>query len=368
MPPPPVTGTHDHRPAGSPASVTRLLEPALRESTHVRGHHNDNYVFTAAGDLAAALDVPTGTRAKLRRSIPEQPEVVIRGWIDEAVVLDAVSKVISQIPRCLASGDDFSVHTYAEGDVLSAVYPAGKPLDDWVLDQILALLTRLAAVDTTGMSPTRECWRAWPEDGDTNGFLHRLIQFTEEQVYRPHRDEYRRLFLDLGIPEGAMRQFRDTAPVLQPRPFTLLHTDLHRDNLVLQENGCLFVLDWELALVGDPLYELATHLCRMAYPPGQWDDVVRRWDERMGATDARTVTGLERDLAVYLRYERVQSIYPDVLRAVRRLRDQPHDETADGAARMVTATLQSALPLIGECAPPYDVVRTVLTDWTRRRA
>lgn len=52
------------------------------------------------------------------------------------------------------------------------------------------------------------------------------------------------------------------------RPFSLLHTDLHRDNVIFSYHGDppLICVDWELATYGDPVHDLATHLVRTAYP------------------------------------------------------------------------------------------------------
>jgi aminoglycoside phosphotransferase (APT) family kinase protein len=44
--------------------------------------------------------------------------------------------------------------------------------------------------------------------------------------------------------------------------------------MILTEEGTVF-LDWELALWGDPLYELAVHFHKMRYQPGDHDVVLQ---------------------------------------------------------------------------------------------
>lgn len=50
----------------------------------------------------------------------------------------------------------------------------------------------------------------------------------------------------------------------ESRPKTLFHSDLHHSNLIETANGRLFLLDWEYAAVGDPLFDPA---CVLAYYP-----------------------------------------------------------------------------------------------------
>ncbi|MGJ3560123.1 phosphotransferase family protein [Streptomyces sp. INA 01156] len=77
----------------------------------------------------------------------------------------------------------------------------------------------------------------------------------------------RGLFVALGVPEDALTGLAGRIPAMARRSYSLLHTDLHRDNLIVSSGGDppLICVDWELATYGDPLHDLATHLVRMRY-------------------------------------------------------------------------------------------------------
>jgi thiamine kinase-like enzyme len=50
----------------------------------------------------------------------------------------------------------------------------------------------------------------------------------------------------------------------ESRRKALFHSDLHHSNLIERADGRLFLLDWEYAAVGDPLFDPA---CVLAYYP-----------------------------------------------------------------------------------------------------
>lgn len=352
---------------GVPAALAGWPVPV----SMVHGHHNINYILDAHDEVTRAHGLVAGSMVKLRTPIPRALKVVLRGWLDEATVLGVVNEVIAHSPRSLQSGDGYSLHTYAPGTVLSELHPVGQRVPDPHVEQIVDAFTALAGIDISRLPPAPGWWGKWPSSGDSAEFLRRLVQFTEKEVHLDNRGRYGALFDALGVPEAALEQFTRSASSLAERPFGLLHTDLHRDNLVVQPDGTLFVLDWELAIIGDPVYDLATHLCRMRYPEDQWTDVVRRWEVAVGGVNPDAVTCLKRDLDVYVAFERVQSLYPDIMRAADSLNGVTdiEDPKVTAAAAWVRRALRSALPwLESEAAakvPSTEEIARILLDWQR---
>ncbi|MQA96947.1 MAG: phosphotransferase, partial [Streptosporangiales bacterium] len=73
-------------------------------------------------------------------------------------------------------------------------------------------------------------------------------------------------------------------------------------------------LDWELALWGDPVYDLAVHIHKMGYQPEERERLTSLWKRRMAEEHT---TGWEHDLAVHLSHERVKSAIVDAVRYAR---------------------------------------------------
>ncbi len=50
---------------------------------------------------------------------------------------------------------------------------------------------------------------------------------------------------------------KEKAPEITPIPLSLLHGDFHPDNIMIKDNGSVFVIDWGGALIGDRRFDLA---------------------------------------------------------------------------------------------------------------
>jgi aminoglycoside phosphotransferase (APT) family kinase protein len=322
---------------------------AISES--LNGHHNSNLLLTWNDSMSRLVgeEPPDPPLVKLRTPL-RGPSVVMRTWRDEARVLAAVRTSIPEVPRCLAEFGRMSLHTFAPGAPLSGVAEKGKPVGEATLRMIAEVLARTVATPPDALPPLPA---GWPEDKDTDGFLRRLAAFCEEHVYRRNHAEFGGLFDALGVPHDAMTRFleRSCARPLTKRPFGLLHTDIHRDNLVVLPDGRLFVLDWELATWGDPLHELATHLVRMGYTGVESARMRELWAEALTRRGLSAMTdGLTADLPVYIAFEHAQSLYADVIRAAQALRREPGDMPALAvreAVRGIRGALDRAAGPIG---------------------
>lgn len=366
-------------PPPPPAAVwDGVRKDARRFGKPVRGYHNRNDMRRLEGPFAHLAELTGAKEVKLRFPLAGAPEVVMRAWPDEARVLEALEGRLPGVPRFLADCGEYTVHSYVPGERLAKGSPPGQPVREKHLCGIADLFGLMTRIDASQLPALP---RDWPADGDSTAFLRRLVRFTEERVHQANRDEFGELFDALGIPKDAMPCFEDRIGELEQREFSLLHTDLHRENLIVRPDGRLVAVDWELAMAGDPLHDLATHLCRMRYPDmgpdpgtesgpgtgpdsGQGAELVRRWRAAVPAGASR---GMERDLRVYLDFERAQSVYPDIMRAARALESAAGASLARRArkaARRIHGTLVRARAPLGLGGiPPVREIRGVLTAW-----
>lgn len=54
-----------------------------------------------------------------------------------------------------------------------------------------------------------------------------------------------------------IQTLKDTAPTLNHEALTVCHGDLNRRNFLLGENGRLYLVDWEMVKLADPLYDIS---------------------------------------------------------------------------------------------------------------
>ncbi|MCM2427046.1 aminoglycoside phosphotransferase family protein [Streptomyces sp. RKAG337] len=342
-----------------------LRQLATDQGICMSGYHNLNHVVEIPFHLAELLEIPPATKVKLRIPRSDSLTVVERVWPDEGAVLDALAGLrgIADTPRCFVRREGFSVHEYVEGTALSQLCPPGKPLESRYLDQIVGQLAAFTRVPASALPPLPE---EWAHDRDCRAFLRGRAQFAEREVRSANWPEFGPLFTALGVPESASRELRDRLSVMERRPFALLHADVHRDNLIVRADGELCLVDWELAMWGDPLHDLAIHLVRMGYPRDQESEVVERWRRSVEQVRRDAVRGLDDDLPAYIAYERAQSLFADTMRVARALGPHPESGQVGAGAYLVREALRvAAEPLWLAGVPTLTEVARALVGWCR---
>ncbi|MGA5287463.1 phosphotransferase [Streptomyces pseudogriseolus] len=345
-----------------------FVDRATRNGTATSGHHNQNYVLPLGEREARLLGREPGTSVTVRIRRAEALPVVIRTWDNEDEILGAVKDALPHVPQCLAKGPGFAVHSYVEGVPLSSVCANGKPLDTLLMRALVGLLAQMTRVRRSSLPSLPSHWPS--NDTDSQAFLRTLAHLADRQIRRPNWTAFGGLFAALGIPEDALLRLAERAPVMARRPYSLLHADLHRDNVIVSygESLPLICVDWELATYGDPLHDLATHLVRMHYPEHQWPEVVHAWEEAMRRVRPAAVNGLAKDLQHYLDFERAQSVFPDVMRAARSLEQAYSQKNLDEATAEVDRALRAAARPLGlRSVPGPKEIERVLFRWLTSR-
>jgi aminoglycoside phosphotransferase (APT) family kinase protein len=328
------------------------------------GYHHETYVIPLPAEITGSHPM----RGKCREPRSNLLWFDRRCFASEETLLFALQGRISGIPELIEVADGVRLQRFIEGETLGTRYASGTEVPDGITAQILRLFRQMAKVTPTSLEVERECR---PEDrsadADTQGFLERLICFAEERVYRDNLTRFPGLFASLGLDGSSFDRLRERVAGLSERPFCLLHADLHRENFIVDDLGGLWAIDWELAMFGDPLYDLATHLYLMRYPKAQHDLMAKRWCEAMEEEREGSTNGWEEDLPRLLDFKRAQSVFTDVIRATQLLdswreTDVPVlDEEAHKVHQVLTAAEK---PLGLAHVPDLDRVTSSLALWT----
>ncbi|MFJ9617385.1 phosphotransferase family protein [Streptomyces noursei] len=282
-------------------NLQELYAAALAASGAAAGYYNRN----------AGLDTPEG-RVNVRIPLPGADVMDVRLWQEEEV-LAAVRPYVDHAPelRHVSRRPRFQVQSFIDGQLLDGFAPRGSAVPDHVLDDVVTLLTQLTAIPAGKLPPLPD---DWPVPGDSTGFGHRLSTLTR-RIHADHLAEYGEVFAAFGFPADPLAGTEERWAALTSRPFAVLHADLHRKNMIVSV-GATWFLDWELALWGDPVYELAIHLHKMDYPEEQQEALVAGW---LRAMPAECTAGWRRDVAAYLRHERLKSAVVDTVRYAKQL-------------------------------------------------
>ncbi|MFF5571162.1 phosphotransferase [Streptomyces luteogriseus] len=279
----------------------------------LKGYHHETYVLALPGRTGAV---------KIREPRAEILWFDRRCFRSEEELLKALQAHLSRVPQIVDVGG-MPLQSFIEGRTLGEHRRPGRRVVDATFGQIVDVFREMVRVTPPMLSVERRCEdRDRAEDGDSDGFLERLIVFVEEQVYEKNHRTFAGLFHALGISEESFTLLRKHVLGLQERRFCLLHADLHRENFVLDPDQRLWVIDWELAMLGDPLYDLATHLYLMRYPADQENRMVREWCRVVEEVRPGGSSGWERDLPMILDFKRAQSVFTDVIRVALSLREE----------------------------------------------
>ncbi|QNT94441.1 aminoglycoside phosphotransferase family protein [Streptomyces griseofuscus] len=330
------------------AACRAFVARAAAAGTGREGPRHRDHVLPLTEPLAGLLGRAPGTPVTVRLPRPDAAPAV-RTWESEAEILRAVHRVLPRAPECLAAGEGYVIHSHVDGRTPDQ----GPPPEDFA-----ALLAALAQVRRTALPPLPP---HWPRNHtDSQGFLRTLAHLADRQIRRADWRRYGGLFTALGVPEDALTRFAERVPALTRRPYVLLHGDLRRAQLIVADDG-LHCTGWELASYGDPLYDLAVHLVRTRRPEPERAALVRAWADAVARARPAAVAGLGKDLPHYLALEHAQSLYTDVVRAVRALARSFDPESLERATAVVGDALRAATePLRLGRVPGADEIERIL--------
>lgn len=333
----------------------------------LKGHHHETYAFPLPAESRLSTRF---THGKLREPRPGLLWFDRRCFDSEDNLLIALQGRIERIPECVNVEGNVFLQGFIEGRTLGSGPLRSRTLSTRHANQLCQLFRELVAIKTDELNGVKRVCSAEdrPEDGDTVGFLDRLIHFTEHQVYRRHVDQYGTLFEQLGVHSAALDGLRARSKQLGPRPFALIHGDLHRHNFIVDGAGDLWTIDWELAMIGDPLYELATHLHLMSYPQREEFRIAELWQREVESVLPGGSRDWDRDLPHLLAYKRTQSVFTDVIRTALALGPgpEPNWRVLPRAAWKLQRALATAQePLSLRSVPTLRQVMSAYTSWSR---
>lgn len=258
------------------------------------------------------INVPAradGRDVLVRIPIVDAEEMDLRVWREEET-LQRIAPYVPLAPRLLYQCENprFQIQEFIPGEIVDVTHPQGTVIPGEAIRDLIRFMSSLLDIPrraVPGLSPT------WPDDGDTPAFGRLLSEVTARAFTRGRRT-CARAFRELGIPSDPLAPVIDRWRELAPRVFGFVHADIHRKNMINSPAG-VRVVDWELALWGDPVYEMAVHLHKMGYPTEQERRVTDVWADSLPAS---LIDGHARDIAIYRAHEQVKSAVVDTVRYV----------------------------------------------------
>ncbi|MCL9762801.1 aminoglycoside phosphotransferase family protein [Frankia sp. AiPa1] len=329
-----------------------LYRQAVEHPESASGFYNHNI----------RLSTPTGN-VIVRIPIPDADTMDLKIWPENGI-LRALRGSVARAPRLLYAHPlpGYQVVEFFPGQLLDTVAPRGVRVSTHIIDDVVELFGQLGLIPLEHLP---QLPAGWPDDQDTAVFARHLSAVTAG-VYARFSPDYGDLYAQFGIPHNPLAAVEDRWSTLHRRPFRLLHTDIHRKNMITFE-GRTYFLDWELALWGDPVYDLAVHLHKMSYQPDEHATLITGWSTTLRGP---AIEGWQPDLETYLAHERIKSAIVDTVRYTKLItRGNLTAEEREALIGKLLGKLAAAHTAFGSrLTVDHPTTANLIQQWARRRA
>ncbi|MGV9817942.1 phosphotransferase [Nocardia xishanensis] len=325
-------------------NANAVYAQALSLSQAAAGYYNHN----------VRVDGPMGA-VNVRIAVDGADVMDLRQWPEPAVLM-AIEPFVASAPRLRweSAQPAYQIHDHIDGDLLDDIAPRGISVPTHVPGNVAELFANLRSIPRELLPPVEDGWSDEPAS-----FARRLSAVTE-RVHDESSAVFGELYRRLGVPDQPLDRVLGSWNMLEARPFRMVHADVHRKNMIVRDGQVVFI-DWELALYGDPLYDVATHLHKMGYFPQERESFLAAWV----AAEPDAASGeWRRDLQIYLDHERVKSVIVDSIRYHKVLaQGQAGTEREAALVASLIGKLQLAREVWGQSEPVDGaVVEAALRD------
>ena len=245
------------------------------------GFYHDNYKFYFNGQ-PYILRIPI-ENAKLMdiKIIPE--------W-DVLKYLNQYTQIINNpepIHKLKHKGHTYCVYSYKKGNLLDNIHPHPNRVNNKIVIKIATQMANLHSIEVPPhFNPP---WKESSVD-----FYSYLFEFVSNLI-----EQYKDKYTTLHAFPSRLHDFKAKGKLLTNREFVICHCDIHRKNILI-DGDAVNILDWELALVADPLYDIAVHFHRMKYDVDQellfMENYLKKYNIHQSIENIFDEIGIYRDL------------------------------------------------------------------------
>ncbi len=281
------------------------------EKNLVEGHYHLNYVL------------PDEFCPVLLR-IPKQDEELFDLKVFpeyQLLQLLAKTEILCPHPICNLQHDQGHYQTYISGITFKKLYPLLSRVPEHYVSLIAEEMLKIHSIPTTKInSLIKSVVQVKERFGDITKYNCQNF-FTDQiayisKIWEKYRTLQPGLFDDLYFPKDPFDICKLKISQISNRELCLIHTDLHRANLIIHTVKSIGIIDWELSQYGDPVFDLATHFHLMKYHPSRERMFLDKYFEKSHLNYDDIIY----DLSIYRRFCEIKSAIVDCIRNDQRQR------------------------------------------------
>lgn len=272
------------------------------EGIMLTGHNNSNMIIDFNG-IKAVRRIPRDTLHDMDiRAIPEKE------------ILAALSGKGIAAPSLLQQDGDMIVMSLMPGDVLADAYGFTGRLPEWIVQDIGYCMAELHNKRYPAIERYKDAIASSPRQ------LYAVLQEKIEEIASSSYGSIGGICELLEIPlDNLFQGCEGDSNILEDRQMVLCHCDVHRRNVLADEDAMLVsLIDWELACYADPLYDIAVALQKLRLPPDEERLLIDSYFEESKTRETKTT---RRQIDAYRKLEIVKYSVTDILRVVESIRD-----------------------------------------------
>jgi len=322
------------------------VENAVEGQEALKGFNKHNYVVQIENSFF-----------KIRVPIPNSDKMDIR-LLPEYIVQDYLHKHGFKVPSVIyvSNSPAYQVHEFLQATLVDEIAPRGKRLPSHFISDVVNLISNLQEQSSDWLLPYLENWVAI---GDCNSFFDRVANFNYS-LYAKYSLEYNDLFFQLGIPSNTRQILEGKRKKLSRRSFALCHCDIHRKNCLIR-NDTTYFIDWELALFGDPAYDIGVHLSKIEYQSDEEEEFLELLSKR---TTKTFLNGIIEDIQMYRDHEDVKAILISAIRYHKVIAMQKNNyKLVEMLLTKYRKKLFKAEPILGNKVLGFNELKKIFTNY-----
>ena len=277
------------------------------------GYYNENYIFEE-----------NSKKYLLRLPLPNAEEMDLR-LLSEETILYLLEQNQIKAPRLLfegktPSGKKYYLHSYIPGNTIESIYKEDSPLPDWIPIKIADFMCECHKLD---LNKVKVCIDPMPWKLNASDLYNHIYSFNRSMIEKCEKT-MAHVYNTLSFPMQISQFIENKVFEITDENFALCHSDIHRKNIILDPDKEDFtVIDWELALIATPCYDLSIHIHKMRYSDEQTNIFLKRYSQQSGIPFA----DICKQVDLFRALEEVKSIAVDIVRYSEDIKSQKADDS-----------------------------------------
>ncbi len=205
-------------------------------------------------------------------------------------IMEILNKTYIKVPKLLRNRIKYIDEEFIESTYSIKEYDRIK-----IINEIINYENILYSLDDKNLKK----YIKW---NDNQGFYNFLVNHLSNNLDKLNsRTIY--ILNQLGIREKCFDDLKKQK-IDSNRKMCFIHGDIKYDNMIIR-NDEIYLIDWELATIGDIAYELATHFLLMDYTQKEQEYFIKNYTKDKNIN----IELLKKDIKVYMDFELIRRCY-----------------------------------------------------------